>query len=152
MQVKQDYEQDYEEEPQVKRTGRRSDCPINFALQIFGDTWSLLVIRDLMFTDRRTYSEFLSAEEGIATNILATRLNQLQATGLIRRRGRGRSATYGLTEKGLDLLPAMLELISWSARYDARTAAPPAFVTRIRTERKTLADELRAGLKRRHGL
>ncbi len=148
MQVKQDYE----EEPQVKRTGRRSDCPINFALQIFGDTWSLLVIRDLMFTDRRTYSEFLSAEEGIATNILATRLNQLQATGLIRRRGRGRSATYGLTEKGLDLLPAMLELISWSARYDARTAAPPAFVTRIRTERKTLADELRAGLKRRHGL
>jgi DNA-binding HxlR family transcriptional regulator len=148
MQVKQDYE----EEPQVKRTGRRSDCPINFALQIFGDTWSLLVIRDLMFTDRRTYSEFLNAEEGIATNILATRLNQLQATGLIRRRGRGRSATYGLTEKGLDLLPAMLELISWSARYDARTAAPPAFVTRIRTERKTLADELRAGLKRRHGL
>jgi len=148
MQVKQDYEK----EPQVKRTGRRSDCPINFALQIFGDTWSLLVIRDLMFTDRRTYSEFLSAEEGIATNILATRLNQLQATGLIRRRGRGRSATYGLTEKGLDLLPAMLELISWSARYDARTAAPPAFVTRIRTERKTLADELRAGLKRRHGL
>ncbi len=136
----------------MKRTGRRSDCPINFALQIFGDTWSLLVIRDLMFTDRRTYSEFLSAEEGIATNILATRLNQLQATGLIRRRGRGRSATYGLTEKGLDLLPAMLELISWSARYDARTAAPPAFVTRIRTERKTLADELRAGLKRRHGL
>jgi DNA-binding HxlR family transcriptional regulator len=148
MQVKQDYE----EEPQVKRTGRRSDCPINFALQIFGDTWSLLVIRDLMFTDRRTYSEFLNAEEGIATNILATRLNQLQATGLIRRRGRGRSATYGLTEKGLDLLPAMLELISWSARYDARTAAPPAFVARIRTERKTLADELRAGLKRRHGL
>ena len=136
----------------MKRTGRRSDCPINFALQIFGDTWSLLVIRDLMFTDRRTYSEFLSAEEGIATNILATRLNQLQATGLIRRRGRGRSATYGLTEKGLDLLPAMLELISWSARYDARTAAPPAFVTRIRSERKTLADELRAGLKRRHGL
>ena len=148
MQVKQDYE----EEPQVKRTGRRSDCPINFALQIFGDTWSLLVIRDLMFTDRGTYSEFLNAEEGIATNILATRLNQLQATGLIRRRGRGRSATYGLTEKGLDLLPAMLELISWSARYDARTAAPPAFVARIRTERKTLADELRAGLKRRHGL
>jgi len=148
MQVKQDYE----EEPQVKRTGRRSDCPINFALQIFGDTWSLLVVRDLMFTDRRTYSEFLNAEEGIATNILATRLNQLQATGLIRRRGRGRSATYGLTEKGLDLLPAMLELISWSARYDARTAAPPAFVARIRTERKTLADELRAGLKRRHVL
>lgn len=136
----------------MKRTGRRSDCPINFALQLFGDTWSLLVIRDLMFTDRMTYTEFLSAEEGIATNVLAARLKQLQADGLIRRRGTGRGATYGLTKKGLDLLPAMLELISWSARYDARTAAPPAFVSRIRSERQTLADELRAGLRRRHGL
>src|SRR3989442_4253675 len=147
MQVKQDYE----EEPQVKRTGRRSDCPINFALQIFGDTWSLLVIRDLMFTDRRTYSEFLNAEEGIATNILATRLNQLQATGLIRRRGRGRSATYGLTEKGLDLLPAMLELISWSARHDRHTAAPPDCVARIRRDREAGATQLRTHPRRRHG-
>ena len=91
----------------MKRTGRRSDCPINFALQTFGDAWSLLVIRDLMFTDRRTYTDLLGAEEGIATNVLADRLKRLQALGLIRRRGTGRGATYGLTEKGLDLLPAM---------------------------------------------
>jgi DNA-binding HxlR family transcriptional regulator len=133
----------------MKRTSRRSDCPINFALQTFGDAWSLLVIRDLMFTDRRTYTDFLSAEEGIATNVLADRLKRLQALGLIRRRGRGRGATYGLTQKGLDLLPTMLELISWSARYDPRTAAPPDFVTRIRRDREAVATELRQSLDSR---
>lgn len=136
----------------MRRTTRRSDCPINFALQAFGDAWSLLVMRDLMFTDRRTYTDFLGAEESIATNILATRLRQLQAQGLIRRRGTGRGATYGLTKKGLDLLPAMLELISWSARYDPRTAAPPDFVARIRRDREAVATDLRTHLRRRHGL
>jgi DNA-binding HxlR family transcriptional regulator len=133
----------------VKRTDRRSDCPINFALQTFGDPWSLLVLRDLMFTGRRTYSDFLGAEEGIATNILAARLQQLQEHGLIRRRGSGRHAAYALTDKALDLLPAMLELIAWSARYDRRTAAPPAFVARIRSRRDELVGELREALSRR---
>ncbi len=132
----------------MKRTGRRSDCPINFALQTFGDAWSLLVIRDLMFTDRRTYTDLLGAEEGIATNVLADRLKRLQALGLIRRRWTGRGATYGLTEKGLDLLPAMLELVSWSARHDRQTAAPPDFVARIRRDREAVATELRKNLRR----
>lgn len=136
----------------MKRTGRRSDCPINYALQTFGDAWSLLVIRDLMFTDHRTYSDFLHAGEGIATNILAARLKQLQALGLIRRKGTGRGASYTLTEKGLDLLPAMLELISWSARHDPCTAAPRPLVARIRGERETLVAELRRSLRRRHRL
>ncbi len=136
----------------MKRTSRRSDCPINFALQTFGDGWSLLVIRDLMFTDRRTYTDFLGAEEGIATNVLADRLKQLQALGLIRRRGTGRGATYALTEKGLDLLPAMLELVSWSARHDRHTAAPPDFVARIRRDREAVATALRKNLRRGYGL
>jgi DNA-binding HxlR family transcriptional regulator len=136
----------------VKRTGRRSDCPINFALQTFGDAWSLLLLRDLMFTDRRTYTDFLGAGEGIATNVLAARLKRLQAEGLIRKVGRGRGATYQLTDKGLDLLPAMLELISWSARHDSRTAAPPEFVARIRSDRQRLARELRERFSQQHGL
>jgi len=136
----------------VKRTSRRSNCPINFALQTFGDAWSLLVIRDLMFTDRRTYTDFLRAEERIATNVLADRLQRLQAQGLIRQTGTGRGAMYSLTEKGLDLLPAMLELISWSARYDRRTAAPAEFVARIRRDPEAVATELRTYLRRRHGL
>lgn len=136
----------------MKRTGRRSDCPINFALQTFGDAWSLLLIRDLMFTNRATYTDFLNAEERMATNVLADRLRLLQAAGLIRKRGSGRGAAYALTEKGLDLLPAMLELVSWSARYDRRTAAPREFVARIRGDRQRLTAELNKGLRRRHKL
>lgn len=136
----------------MRRTERRSDCPINFALQTFGDPWSLLVIRDLMFTGRRTYSDFLRAEEGMATNILAARLKHLQAVGLIQRRGKGRGAEYALTAKGLDLLPAMLQLVAWSAKYDKRTAAPKRFVARINTERSEVESELRDHLRARYGL
>ncbi len=136
----------------MKRTERRSDCPVNFALQMFGDAWSLLVIRDLMFTERRTYSDFLGAEEGMATNILADRLERLQHAELIKREGEGKGAMYGLTKKGLDLLPAMLEFVSWSARYDSETAAPKPFVARIRKDPSGVATELRKHLVRRYGL
>jgi DNA-binding HxlR family transcriptional regulator len=140
------------EEEEVKRRDRRSDCPINFALQTFGDAWSLLVLRDLMFTDRVSYTDFLDAEERIATNVLAARLRQLQADGLVRRRGSGRGAPYALTEKGLDLLPVMLEIVSWSAEHNPRSAAPEAFVDRIRNDREGLLAELRQTLRERHGL
>jgi DNA-binding HxlR family transcriptional regulator len=136
----------------MKRTERRSDCPINFALQTFGDPWSLLVIRDLMFTERRTYTDFLRAEEGMATTILAARLKHLQTVGLIRKRGTGRGADYALTAKGLDLLPAMLQLVTWSARHDKRTAAPKRFVARITGERSQVESELREQLRMRYGI
>ena len=136
----------------MKRTERRSDCPINYALQTFGDAWSLLIVRDLMFTERRTYTDFLNAEEGMATNILATRLEQLQTAGLIRKRGEGRGAAYGLTAKGLDLLPAMLELIAWSGKHDPRTAAPKEFLSNIRRDRAGLITELRERLRREYDL
>jgi DNA-binding HxlR family transcriptional regulator len=136
----------------MRRTGRRSDCPINFAVQTFGDPWSLLVIRDLMFTERRTYSDFLRAEEGVATNILAARLKHLQSAGLIRRGGTGRGAEYALTRKGLDLLPAMLDLVVWSAKYDKRTAAPKPFVERIRTDRSKVESQLGEQLRARYEL
>jgi DNA-binding HxlR family transcriptional regulator len=117
-----------------------------------GDAWSLLIIRGLMFTERRTYTDLLGAEERIATNVLASRLEHLQAQGLVRKVGSGRGSTFRLTEKGLDLLPAMLELISWSARYDSRTAAPRKFVARIRTDRERPLRELADGLRKDHML
>lgn len=132
----------------MKRSERRSDCPINFAVQTFGDSWSLIILRDLMFTERRTYGDFLAAEEGIATNILAARLDHLQKVGLIVRRDGG----YGLTRKGLDLLPAMLDLIGWSGKYDARTAAPRPFLKRIARDREGLLAELTAQLTKEYGL
>ncbi|MGH7637648.1 MAG: winged helix-turn-helix transcriptional regulator [Gemmatimonadaceae bacterium] len=134
----------------MKRTGRRSDCPINFAVQTFGDSWSLIILRDLMFTDRRSYGEFLAAEEGIATNILAARLEHLQTVGLITRRDGG--TRYGLTQKGLDLLPAMLDLIAWSGKYDGHTAAPKPFLRRIARDRAGLVAELTTRLRSEYDL
>jgi DNA-binding HxlR family transcriptional regulator len=105
-----------------------------------------------MFTERRTYTDFLNAEERMATNILAGRLERLQHTGLIRRDGEGRGAAFSLTEKGLDLLPAMLQLVGWAAKYDKRTAAPPEFVARINKDAQGLTAELRKSLRARYGL
>lgn len=132
----------------MKRTERRSDCPINFAVQTFGDAWSLVILRDLMFTPRRTYGDFLTAEEGISTNILAARLDHLQNVGLIVRR----DGRYALTRKGLDLLPTMLDLIAWSGKYDSMTAAPKAFLKRIDRDRVGLLAEIAASLRAEFGL
>lgn len=134
----------------MKRTDRRSDCPTNFALQAFGDSWSLLVVRDLMFKGKRTFAEFAASEEHIATNILTDRLRTLERSGIVRRDGTGRATRYSLTTKGVDLLPLMIELIVWSARYDARSAAPAAFVRRATRARAELLAEMRTGLAVEH--
>jgi len=125
---------------------------VHFALEVFGDAWSLLIVRDLMFKDRSRYSDFLRAEEGIATNVLADRLARLEQDGIIERDGeggRGSSTRYALTPKGLDLLPILLEIIAWSARYDRKTAADREFVRRFRADRKGLETEIRARFSRR---
>ncbi len=122
----------------MKRTDRRSDCPTNFALQAFGDSWSLLVVRDLMFKGKPTFGEFAASEEHVATNILTDRLRTLHRSGIIRRGGTGRATRYSLTAKGVDLLPLMIELIVWSARYDVRSGASPAFVGRATRARLVL--------------
>ncbi len=120
---------------------RRSDCPIHFSLETFGDRWTLLILRDLLLKGRSTYGEFLSAGEGIATNILADRLRRLQDDGLIQHRSDGR---YGPTAKAIDLLPVLVEMIVWGAAHDPATAAPAAFVERARFDRDGLLVELRA--------
>jgi DNA-binding HxlR family transcriptional regulator len=134
----------------MRRRQRRSDCPVHFALEVFGDAWSLLIIRDLMFKNRRTYTEFLRAEEGIATNVLADRLVRLEEDGIIARDERpGGGVSYHLTPKGVDLAPVMVEIIGWSAKHDPRTAAEKAFVRRLRTDRRRLLADLRADLETR---
>ena len=134
----------------MKRRHRKSDCPVHFALEVFGDAWSLLIIRDLMFKGRTAYTDFLRAEEGIATNVLADRLVRLEGDGIIEKdaRGEGRSAgRYRLTTKGIDLLPVMLEIIDWSAKHDPKTAADRGFVRRLRRDRDGLQAELRSALQ-----
>ncbi|MFZ7114588.1 MAG: winged helix-turn-helix transcriptional regulator [Bacteroidota bacterium] len=129
---------------------RRSDCPISFALEIFGDRWSLLIIRDLMFKGKRTYGDFLASEEKIATNILADRLVMLEDSGIIKGKtdpeNRSR-INYSLTPKGIDLIPVLLEIIKWSAKHDKKSAAPKEFVDRVIKNREKIIKEIEGMLK-----
>src|SRR5262245_30700372 len=134
----------------MRRRHRRSDCPVHFALEVFGDPWTLLIVRDLMFKDRTTYTEFLRAEEGIATNVLADRLVRLEQDGIVARDAAAAGGGYRLTAKGLDLLPVLLEIIAWSARHDSRTAADRAFVRRFRAGKEAFTRKLRAKLEDPH--
>ena len=107
---------------------RRSACAISMALESIGDKWSLLILRDLMFTEKRTYGELQASDEKIATNILAARLLSLEANGLIRKTAdpnNGRRSLYFLTEKGIDLLPVIVELRQWSEKHNEDTSACP---------------------------
>jgi DNA-binding HxlR family transcriptional regulator len=134
----------------MRRRRRRSDCPIHFGLEVFGDPWSLLIVRDLMFKGHRTYTEFLRGEERIATNVLADRLARLEQDGILateRDPITGRAVRYQLTAKGVDLVPMMLEVIGWSAKHDPHTAADPDFVTRLSTDRHGLERDLRRELE-----
>jgi DNA-binding HxlR family transcriptional regulator len=129
---------------------RKSDCPINFALEIFGDKWSLLIIRDLMFKGKKTYGEFLLSEEKIATNILADRLIMLEEVGLIKSKkdkGNKSKFNYTLTEKGIDLVPVLLEIVKWSAKHDKKTAAPKEFIDRVKNDREKFIQEITESLK-----
>jgi len=134
----------------VPKRIRRSDCPIHFALEVFGDRWTLLILRDLLFKEETTYGGFLRGEEGIATNVLADRLSRLERDGIIVKEPheRGSKGRYYLTTKGIDLVPILLETIRWSARYDERTAAEPAFVERLDKDRTGLEREIRSDLRR----
>ena len=131
----------------MRRRRRKSDCPVHFALEVFGDPWTLLIVRDLMFKGRTTYTEFLRAEEGIATNILADRLVRLEQDGIITKAADADAGTYHLTPKGVELMPIMLEIIGWSAKHDPRSAADRAFVRRLRADRAGLMTDLRRELR-----
>src|ERR1700743_3183399 len=111
---------------------RRSDCPINYALELFGDRWTFLIIRDLMFKGKSHYNEFLQSEEKIATNILANRLQLLEHSRIVTKTtdpSHGSKWICRLTDKGIDLMPLLIDMILWSAKHDPGTAAEQTFVT-----------------------
>ena len=128
-----------------KTMPHRSDCPINVALEALGDGWSLLIVRDLMFKGRKTYKEFLEAEEGIASNILADRLQRLENLGIISKQrdaADARRYVYRLTETGVDLAPMLVEMILWSARHFT-TAAPPEALREMTRHRERFLARVR---------
>ncbi|MBO9151751.1 winged helix-turn-helix transcriptional regulator [Chitinophaga sp. GCM10012297] len=100
----------------------RSDCPISCSLDVFGDKWSLLIIRDVMLRGKVSYGQFLESEEKIATNILANRLSVLEAENILIKRVSPANRSkfiYSLTPKGIDLLPIVIEIMDWGAKYNA---------------------------------
>src|SRR5258708_3245108 len=100
---------------------RRSQCPLNASVEMLGDRWSLLLIRDMMLRGFRTYKDFMECYEGIATNILADRLRKLVAYGIITSEpdpSDGRKVIYSLTAKGIDLAPVLTEMVLWAAAHE----------------------------------
>ena len=109
---------------------RGSDCPICYSLDIFGDRWTLLILRDLLLHGKKRYREFLGSDEAIASNILSDRLRRLEAVDIVLREpdpNDRRQLIYRTTDKGRTLLPVLLEIAAWGASNDQDTGAPPGF-------------------------
>tara|TARA_R110000764_G_scaffold8152_7_gene27857 strand:+ start:1101 stop:1532 length:432 start_codon:yes stop_codon:yes gene_type:complete len=126
----------------------RSHCPINYALESFGDKWTLLIIRDLMFKAKTSFNEFLSSNEKISTNILADRLRRLESLGIVSKEVSDENRSkliYSLTRKGRDLLPIMMEITQWSGRYDPQTNAPEALLKRLEADKLGLIKDIETG-------
>jgi DNA-binding HxlR family transcriptional regulator len=133
----------------MKQIKRKSDCPINFALEVFGDKWTFLVVRDLMFKGKHFYGEFLLSEEGIATNILSDRLSLLEGNGIVSKSSdpsHKQKIKYSLTQKGIDLVPLLVEFIMWSAKYDKQSAVDKQFVKSVKQNKIGLIAEISRGL------
>jgi DNA-binding HxlR family transcriptional regulator len=131
------------------KSKRRSGCPVSVSLEMIGDRWSLLIVRDLMVRGYRTFKEFEESGEGVATNILSERLHKLKSTGIIATgvdASDGRKVNYRLTQKGIDLAPAVLELLIWGARHE-KTEASCAAIAKMTQHREALLNEVRARWK-----
>jgi DNA-binding HxlR family transcriptional regulator len=123
---------------------RRSGCPLNASVEMLGDRWSLLIIRDMMLRGSKTYKDFLQGYEGIATNILAERLNRLQEHGIIRTEedsADGRKVIYRLTQKGIDLAPVLTEMVLWAAGHEH--TENPALVRAMRSDKAGFNESIR---------
>jgi DNA-binding HxlR family transcriptional regulator len=122
----------------------RSGCPLNASVEILGDRWSLLIIRDMMLRGFRSYKEFLESFEGIATNILADRLRRLEAHGIItseRDPADGRKLIYLLTAKGIDLAPVLTEMVLWAAGHE--DTGNQVLIGQMRKDKKKFLDAVR---------
>ena len=129
----------------------RSDCPISGALDIIGDRWSLLIVRDIIMNGKNTYNEFLKSREGIATNILAARLAKLEEEEIIIREEHPESKAkifYRLTEKGIDLLPVIIEMILWSGKYLPVSPASKVYATALKNNKEAILQSMLKTLKK----
>src|ERR1700756_5046857 len=123
---------------------RRSECPLNASVEMLGDRWSLLIIRDMMLRGFRTYKEFMECYEGIATNILADRLHKLVTYGIIISKSDpadGRKLIYSLTAKGIDLAPVLTEMVLWASANE--NTGNHALVRQMKEDKQTFLGAIR---------
>ncbi len=134
----------------------RSNCPISSALDLIGDKWSLLIIRDMMFSGKETYSEFSNSNEKIATNILSNRLSMLEELGIIdkgKKEGNKKTNIYSLSQRGKELLPIILEIAQWSDNNlndHLKDGAKP-FVNKFKSDKVGFVQNMYALFEKREG-
>ena len=131
----------------------RSHCPINLALEVFGDKWSLVIIRDIMFDGKRHFRELLQSEEKIASNILTDRLVMLEQEGIISKVAdpdHKLKYIYSLTTKGIDLLPIMVEIGAWSLKYESVDVKKYGHAQTLAKGGKELQKEVKKDLVKKH--
>ena len=131
----------------------RSGCPISLSLEVLGDRWTLLIIRDIVFAGKKHFREFLQSDEGISSRTLAERLQTLQDEGILTRHDdpdHKLKAIYKLTEAGIDLLPAIADLGLWGSRYRAADPELGAIAQRLAEGGPQLLDRMRKELRAEH--
>ncbi|MBC35782.1 MAG: transcriptional regulator [Bacteroidetes bacterium] len=134
----------------MTKSDLRSNCPINYALEYLGDKWTLLVIRDMVFDGKKFYKEFLTSQEGIATNILSDRLKKLETAGIVISEVYEKQRTqkiYSLTEKGIDLIPILIELLLWSSNHKSGLNIPPDFVEKLKSDKNAVINAITDNVK-----
>lgn len=130
----------------AKNSYKLTVCPMTYVLDILGDKWTFLIIRDMLFKGCCRYQQFADSDEGVATNILASRLKNLVQHGLITQckdPNNGRQKLYHLTDKGLDLIPSILHLVKWSGNHDPETCLPETIQAYLETNFDQAVDYVR---------
>ena len=134
----------------MKRANNKSQCPINFTVEIFGDTWSMLIYRDMAMLGKKTFGDFLASDERIGPSVLTERLVHLEQAGIIKKtrdQADKRKTNYSLTEKGIDAIPILYEIAIWGSDVSPNPVSARAWFESMRSDRRHVVDAWRAALK-----
>ncbi len=137
----------------MKQIKHRSTCPISYSLDLLGDKWILLILRDMMFSGKSSYGEFLQSDEKIATNILASKLELLEEQGFVSKKVdplKKSKFIYSLTEKSIDLLPVLMEITAWGAKYSP-SGGNKELLEQLKNDREGTIEKYIKLIKRRTG-
>ncbi|MFC4209778.1 winged helix-turn-helix transcriptional regulator [Pedobacter lithocola] len=133
----------------MKTIERRSTCPINYSVEIFGDKWMLLLLRDLMFNGKNSFLEFRASDEKISSAVLTDKLNTLLIEGIVSKETSPKNASkflYLLTDKGINLVPFMVEFLNWGSQYNPN-GGPKSLLNEIKKNKKKAITQLKAKLR-----